>query len=69
MSSVLETPTQAHAYPRAPSSLRETGLTAEMVVDLLLKILYVQGARTGQQLTDGIRLPFDLVDEQLLWLQ
>ena len=56
-------------HPRAPATMRETGLTAELVIDLLLKMLYVQGARTGQQLTEGICLPFHLVDEQLLWLQ
>ncbi len=56
-------------YPRAPSTLRETGLSHEAVVDLLLKTMYVQGARTGQQLTDSVCLPFDIVDERLLWLQ
>jgi predicted ATPase with chaperone activity len=57
------------AYPQAPSTLRETGLSAEAVIDLVLKTLYVQGARTGQQITDSTCLPFDIVDEQLLWLQ
>ena len=70
MSSVMEAlPMSADSYPRAPSTLPETGLSTESVIDLLLKILYVKGARTGQQLTDGICLPFHLVDEQLLWLQ
>ncbi len=55
--------------PPAPSTIRDTGLSQETVIDLLLKTLYVQGARTGQQLTDSVCLPFDIVDEQLLRLQ
>jgi predicted ATPase with chaperone activity len=44
-------------------------LSAESITDLLLKTLHVQGAQTGQQLTETICLPFDIVDEQLLQLQ
>jgi predicted ATPase with chaperone activity len=55
--------------PRAPTTLAETGLSPEMVIDLILKTLYVQGARTGQQLTEALCLPFTIADEQLLWLQ
>lgn len=62
-------PPAAPRYPTAPESLRDTGLSAESVIDLILKALYVQGARSGQQLTDLLCLPFDIVDEQLLWLQ
>ena len=55
--------------PPSPVTVKDTGLSRETIIDLLLKTLYVQGARTGQQLTDSICLPFDIVDEQLLWLQ
>jgi len=55
--------------PKAPATLADTGLSAETVTDLIFKILYVQGAQSGKQLTDTIRLPFDIVDEQLLTLQ
>ncbi|MGH7500900.1 MAG: ATP-binding protein [Longimicrobiales bacterium] len=55
--------------PPPPENLRDTGLSAETVIELLLKTLHVQGARTGQQLTDSLCLPFDIVDEQLLHLQ
>lgn len=55
--------------PQPPENLRETGLSAEAVVELVLKTLHVQGARTGQQLTNALCLPFDIVDEQLLQLQ
>src|SRR5688500_1559152 len=55
--------------PPAPDQLEDTGLTAEFITDLLLKTLYVQGARTGQQLMDVIRLPFDFIDHRMLDLQ
>src|SRR5215212_7044025 len=55
--------------PVPPQTVADTGLSTEFIVDLLLKTLYVQGARTGQHLTNAVRLPFDFVDEQLLSLQ
>ncbi len=55
--------------PPAPATLRETGLSAEAVTDLLLKTLYLQGVKTGQQLTEAIRLPFSMLDDLLLSLQ
>jgi predicted ATPase with chaperone activity len=55
--------------PPPPETIADTGLSPEFIIDLLLKTLYVQGARTGQHLTDVVRLPFDFVDSQLLMLQ
>jgi predicted ATPase with chaperone activity len=55
--------------PPMPETLSATGLGAEFLIDLLLKTLYVQGVRTGQQLVESIRLPFTFVDDQLLTLQ
>jgi predicted ATPase with chaperone activity len=57
------------AAPPVPENVQDTGLSREAIADLLLKILYVQGARSGQQVVDFIRLPFPLVDERLLELQ
>ena len=55
--------------PPLPETLADIGLSVEFIVDLLLKALYVQGARTGQQLMDTLKLPFPFVDDQLLSLQ
>jgi predicted ATPase with chaperone activity len=55
--------------PPAPRSLEDAGLTGEAVDDLLLKTLYVQGVRTGRELTESIALPHALVDERMLLLQ
>jgi hypothetical protein len=55
--------------PPVPEAIEDTGLSPEAMADLVLKTLYVQGARTGQQLTDSIRLPFALIDDRLLDLQ
>ena len=61
------------APARVPHRARDRrghrALARSSIADLLLKTLYVQGARTGQQLTDAIRLPFAFVDDQLLSLQ
>ena len=76
MSSIPITPRRAGGRPtrfrrprQPPETVAATGLSPEFIVDLLLKTLYVQGARTGQHLTDTVRLPFDFVDDQLLSLQ
>ena len=58
-----------HSSPPVPESAAETGLSHEAIIDLLLKLLYVQGARTGQQIVEAIRLPFPVLDDQLLTLQ
>ena len=55
--------------PRIPVTLEDLGLSEEFIIDLLLKTLYMQGARTGKQLTESLCLPFPFVDEQVLMLQ
>jgi hypothetical protein len=59
----------AAAIPPVPESLADTGLSADTVRDLILKLLYVQGGRTGEYIASFLRLPFPLVDEELLTLQ
>ena len=59
----------AGRVPPVPESYAAAGISQEAVTDLLLKTLYVQGARTGQQLADAIALSFPLLDELLLPLQ
>ena len=39
--------------PPVPDTVASTGLSPEFIVDLLLKTLYVQGARSGQHLSAG----------------
>jgi predicted ATPase with chaperone activity len=60
---------ESAAIPPTPEKLADTGLSADAVRDLLLKVLYVQGSRSGQYLADFLRLPFSLADEELLTLQ
>jgi hypothetical protein len=55
--------------PAVPTSILDTGLSAEAIDDLILKVLYVQGARSGVDLVEVIRLPFPLLDERLPELQ
>ncbi len=55
--------------PPVPETVQETGLSGEFITDLIIKTLYVQGARTGQQLMEVVRLPYPFVDDRLLDLQ
>lgn len=55
--------------PPAPRTLRETGLSPEMIIGLTLKTLRAQGARTGREIAECIRLPFHILDSILLDLQ
>ncbi len=55
--------------PPVPQSVEATGLSEEAVADLLLKVLYVQGARSGDALTKTVALPFEIVDNVLHDLQ
>lgn len=57
------------SVPPVPTTLAKAGLSAEQLADLIVKMLYVQGARSGQQLCDAIRLPFPILDDRLLDLQ
>ncbi|HEX5386807.1 MAG TPA: hypothetical protein VFW66_08925 [Gemmatimonadales bacterium] len=62
-------PLERPAVPPMPDTLADTGLSVELVRDLLLKTLYVQGVRTGHELAEAVALPFALVDDELLTLQ
>jgi predicted ATPase with chaperone activity len=55
--------------PTPPRDLSDTGLSAEFIAELVLKVLYVQGARTGYQVVEVVRLPFEFLDQRLLDLQ
>jgi predicted ATPase with chaperone activity len=56
-------------YPPIPETISDTGLSETQITDLLLKILYQQGALMGDDLADIIALPFGLIDELLLTAQ
>ncbi len=61
--------TKVPAIPPVPTSVADTGLSEDAIGDLILKTLYIQGSRLGQDLADYLCLPFDLLDELLLRLQ
>ena len=60
---------EPEAAPPVPETLEATGLSSAAISDLLLRTLHQQGARTGAQLEGFIRLPFHLLDDELLTLQ
>jgi predicted ATPase with chaperone activity len=65
----LTAPASDAAVPPSPMTLGDTGLTAGFVQELVLKVLYTHGPRRGQEISDTVRLPFALVDEELQTLQ
>jgi len=64
----LEDPFE-QAAPPFPVTLADTGLSASLVEDLLLKMMYDRGAMSGQSLRNEIKLPFAILDESLVDLQ
>jgi predicted ATPase with chaperone activity len=57
------------ALPPRPETLAETGLTAEIVAELLLKVLYARGTLGATQLSEIVGLSYLIVDEQMHELQ
>lgn len=55
--------------PVAPASLSQSGLTLMQVCDLILKQLYLQGQLLGVDLARQSRLPFNVIDEGLVFLK
>jgi predicted ATPase with chaperone activity len=62
----LEDPKILELAPKEPKSLRETGLTMGLLVDLALRFFYSQGMVTGAALADQLRLPWTLVVEEVI---
>lgn len=60
---------RAGVHVPPPATLAEAGLRREFVVDLIVKTLHVHGARSGQELTDALKLPFEILDSELFTLQ
>ena len=55
--------------PPVPVTTADTGLSPGLIADLIMKSLYNLGALTGDDLRDFVRLPFAILDEQLVDLQ
>ena len=67
--SPVAAPPSGQPTPPVPVTTADTGLTTGMIADLIMKALYSLGARTGEQLRSFVRLPFAILDEQLVDLQ
>ncbi len=55
--------------PPAPETLKEAGLTAGFVNDLLLRTLYARGAMLGRDLAQFLCLPFKVIRDCLKFLK
>src|SRR5205809_856611 len=59
----------APTAPVAPQTLAQCGLSLMQVCDLILKQLYLQGAALGVDLARQSRLPFNVIDEGIVFLK
>src|SRR5438132_3632460 len=55
--------------PVSPETLAQSGLSLMQVCDLILKQLYLQGAALGVDLARQSRLPFNVIDEGIVFLK
>lgn len=55
--------------PLSPDSLKESGLSAGFVCDMLLRTLYTRGAMIGRDLAQLLCLPFKVIRDQLRFLK
>lgn len=62
-------PPSSPPRPPRPETLDDTGLDASRIGSLILKILYVKGDHTGQELAEVLGLPFSLIDDIVLRAQ
>ena len=62
MSLLVETPTPSVIHPPAPVTLSETGLTVDLVVQLVMKTLHFAGELTGSDLAHRLGLTFPVIE-------
>src|SRR5438105_2371848 len=55
--------------PTAPETLKESGLTAGFVNDMILRTLYTLGGMLGLELSRFLCLPFKVIEESLCFLK
>ena len=55
--------------PVPPTTLEDTGLSRDLLIGLVIKILHQRGVLSGFEVSDAVALPFGLVDDILLELQ
>ena len=60
---------RSQPIPTVPVTTEDTGLSPGLIGDLIMKALYNLGARSGDELRAFVRLPFAILDEQLVDLQ
>src|ERR1700722_16675288 len=55
--------------PASPESLKEAGLTAGFVNEMILRTLYARGAMLGRDLAQYLCLPFKVIRDCLKFLK
>ncbi len=65
MTGCVETPAQWRAQPLAPRSLDESGLTLDMVLQLVVKTLHFSGELVGTELAHRLGVTFAVIEPAL----
>lgn len=55
--------------PRELKTIEGLGIGVDFVQEMILKILYVQGVRTGKSIANTLKIPFHLLEEEILGLK
>jgi hypothetical protein len=55
--------------PTAPDTLKECGLTAAFVADMILRTIYARRPQVGRDLAQFLCLPFKIIRDPLKWLK
>ncbi len=55
--------------PATPDSIRESGLSASFIADMILRIIYTRGPQVGRDVATFLCLPFKLVRDPLVFLK
>ncbi len=67
--SAFDLDSNAPEAPKPPESLRESGLPASFLNDLILKLLYTRGVLLGRDIAQILCLPFKVVRESIKFLK
>ena len=58
----IDASTEVATHPRAPATLEQSGLTLDLVLQLLLKTLHLAGELTGTELANRMALGFPILE-------
>lgn len=62
-------PAAGSSVLRVPTTIAETGLKGDMLIQLIMKVMYFAGEVNGAYLSEQLKLPYSVVDELMTFLR